>query len=98
MTSDERKSQLSNEDKGVFDYWNKQQTTVRKKLVGWLRTETTPTPNLTFEDNQVKQLGNMINKIKNRKDTTFSNVDNIVKQLTMARETMKQRLSIPTIK
>ena len=25
MTGDERKSQLSNEDKGMFDYWNKQQ-------------------------------------------------------------------------
>ena len=98
MTGDERKSQLSNEDKGVFDYWNKQQTTVRKKLVGWLRTETAPVPNLTFEDNQVKQLGNMINKIKNRKDTTFANVDNVIKQLTMARETMKQRLSVPTNK
>ena len=87
MTGDERKSQLSNEDKGMFDYWNKQQTTVRKKLVGWLRAETVPVPNLPFEDSQIKTLGIMINKIKNRKDTTFANVDNIIKQLTMAKET-----------
>ena len=53
--------------------------------------------NLTFEDAQMKTLGNMIKKIQNRKNTEYSEVDAIVKNLKNAVDLMRKRIVVPQI-
>ena len=97
MTADERQVRLSAEEKGMFAYWNQQHTHVRKKLIGYMRVDGQAKDNLTFEDTQMKTLGNMIKKIQNRKNTDYSEVDAIIKNLKNALDLMKKRIVIPQI-
>ena len=97
MTADERQVRLSAEEKGMFAYWNQQHTHVRKKLIGYMRVDGQAKDNLTFEDAQMKTLGNMIKKIQNRKNTDYSEVDAIVKNLKNAVDLMRKRIVVPQI-
>ena len=98
MTADERQTQLTAEEKGMFSYWNQQHTHVRKKLIGCMKGDSQPRDILSFEDSQMKTLGNMINKIKNRKDVEFAEIDAVIKNLTISRDLMKKRISVPSTK
>ena len=63
-----------------------------------MKDDSQPRDILSFEDSQMKTLGNMINKIKNRKDVEFAEIDAVIKNLTISRDLMKKRISVPSTK